>query len=312
MIIAVLAALAAGSTFAIGAVLQQSAARQAPTDEALSLRLLVDLAHRRRWLAGIASDAGSFALQALALAFGPLALVQPLLVTGLVFAMPLTVRLRHRRLGPREWAGTVAVAGGMAAFLAAASPTEGTAQPTTTRWVAIVCVLAVVMGAAVALGRMAAGPWRPSLYALAAGTAFGLLAALTKTSTSLLSEGAVTFFTAWQPYAMAVVAVLGAVVQQSAFQAGPLPTSLPIMDATEPTVATLLGVVAFGEHVALGPVALLIEVIGVLALIGGIVALDTSPLIVDLQRRSTGTDPANAVRNTSRENAGAAVTDGAQ
>ena len=127
--VSVVAALAAGATFAVGSVLQQNAARQAPASVSMSWRLLVDLAHRRQWLLGIGSDVGSFGLQALALAFGPLALVQPLLVvSGLLVAVPLAVRWRGRQLGPREWAGTAAVGLGLAAFLAAASPSEGFAQ----------------------------------------------------------------------------------------------------------------------------------------------------------------------------------------
>src|SRR4051812_50012366 len=91
----------------------------------MSWRLPVDLAHRRKWVLGIGCDVGSFALQALALAFGPLALVQPLLVTGLLFAVPLAVRWRGRRLGPREWAGTVAGGGRPAGVFAAPSPPRG-------------------------------------------------------------------------------------------------------------------------------------------------------------------------------------------
>lgn len=294
MLIAVLAAVAAGSSFAIGAVLQQSAARQAPKQDSLSWRLIVDLAHQPRWLAGIASDGVSFGLQALALAFGPLALVQPLLVTGLLFAMPLAFRLRRRRIGRREWLGTIGVAGGLAAFLAAASPSEGQAQPSLAKWIGIIVALAAVMAVATAAGRLSRGAWRPSLYAVAAGTAFGLLAALTKTSTSLLSQGAGTFFTAWQPYSMAVVAVLGAIVQQSAFQAGPLATSLPIMDAMEPTVATLLGVIAFGEQVSTSAGSLVVEILGMLALIVGIVVIDRSPVIVAAQQHKP-TDDINDV-----------------
>src|SRR4051794_41650861 len=96
----------------------------------MSWRLLVDLAHRPKWVLGISADVGSFALQAVALAFGPLALVQPLLVTGLLFAVPLAVRWRGRRLGPREWAGTVAVGARPAAVFAPASPAAGVAQTT--------------------------------------------------------------------------------------------------------------------------------------------------------------------------------------
>ena len=95
--LSVVAAIAAGCTFAVGSVLQQSAAREEPSENSLSLRLLVGLAHRPRWLIGIAGDFFSFGLQALALAFGPLALVQPLAVTGLLFAIPLAVRWRGNR-----------------------------------------------------------------------------------------------------------------------------------------------------------------------------------------------------------------------
>jgi len=306
LIVAVIAALAAGCMFAVGSVLQQSAARQTPTSESLSWRLLVDLAHRRRWLLGISSDAVSFGLQALALAFGPLALVQPLTVTGLIFAVPLAVRRRGRRLHRREWLGTVAVAAGLAAFLAAAAPTEGLPQTTSTRWVLVVVSVAGLMAAGVLLGKVLGGVVRPSLYGLAAATAFGLLAALTKASTHLLGEGAATFFTSWQPYAMAAVAVAGAIVQQSAFQAGPLPASLPVMDAVEPTVAVCIGVFAFNEHLGSSPLAIAFEVAGVCALITGIVVLDRSPLIAELQRNKPDRDggaarrqPASRVRNSS-------------
>lgn len=292
--------------FAVGSVLQQSAARQTPASESLSWRLLVDLAHRRRWLLGIGSDAVSFGLQALALSFGPLALVQPLSVTGLLFAVPLAVRRRGRRLHRREWLGTVAVAAGLASFLAAAAPSEGLPQTTPTRWVLIVVSVAGLMAVGVSLGKLIGGVVRPSLYGLAAASAFGLLAALTKASTHLLGEGASTFFTSWQPYAMAVVALAGAIVQQSAFQAGPLPASLPVMDAVEPTVAVCIGVFAFNENLSSSPLAIAVQVVGVSALIAGIVVLDRSPLIADLQANKpdddaggAGGQPARRVRSSS-------------
>jgi drug/metabolite transporter (DMT)-like permease len=284
VVIAVIAALAAGCTFAVGAVLQQSAAREAPADEALSLRLLWDLAHRPRWLLGIGSDVGSFALQALALGFGPIALVQPLLVTGVLFAIPLAVRLRGMRLHARDWAGILAVAGGLALFLAAASPGEGEPRTSLARWILILIAVGGLMAVGVVIGQALHGPARASLFGLSAGAAFGLMAALTKTSTWLLGQGAGTFFTAWQPYAMAAVAVAGAVVQQSAFQAAPLPASLPVMDAVEPTVAVLIGVFAFGEGLATSVPALAAEAAGVVALISGIVLLDRSPVVLALQR----------------------------
>ena len=301
--VSVVAALAAGSTFAVGSVLQQNAARQAPASVSMSWRLLVDLAHRRQWLLGIGSDFGSFALQALALAFGPIALVQPLLVvTGLLVAVPLAVRWRGRQLGPREWAGTITVGVGLAAFLAAASPGEGLPQTTLDRWVLILIAVGGFMTLGILTGRTLRGPARATAYGFAAGAAFGLLAALTKASTHLLGQGAATFFSSWQPYAMAFVAIGGAIVQQSAFQAGPLPASVPVMDAVEPTVAVLIGVFAFGEQVSTSPSALVFEALGIALLVAGIVTLDRSPVVLELQAadpRDERLQPARRVRSSS-------------
>jgi len=108
---------------------------------------------------------------------------------------------------------------------------------------------------------------------------------------------------------MAVVAVAGAIVQQSAFQAGPLPASLPVMDAVEPTVAVCIGVFAFNEHLSTSTVTLGLQAAGMAALLAGIVALDTSPLIVSLQQRDparasgTPAQPASRLRSSSAKSA---------
>lgn len=76
-LISVVAALAAGASFALASVWQQRAAASAPVELALSPRLLLVLARRPIWLAGIGAGMASFGLQALALSFGPLTLVHP-------------------------------------------------------------------------------------------------------------------------------------------------------------------------------------------------------------------------------------------
>jgi drug/metabolite transporter (DMT)-like permease len=314
LVLSVIAALAAGCTFAVGSVLQQRAAREEPAELSLSWRLLVDLAHRRLWLLGIGSDAISFGLQALALAFGPLALVQPLAVTGLLFAIPLAVRWRGKKLHAREWLATLSVALGLAAFLVAASPSDGVPQTTWLRWALILIAVGGLMAFGVALGQVVRGALRASSYGLAAGAAFGLLAALTKASTHLLGQGAGTFFTSWQPYAMVVVAVAGAIVQQSAFQAGPLPASVPVMDAVEPAVAVSIGVFAFSEHVGTSLAALTFQALGIALLLAGIVTLDRSPVVVEMQAQNPRPKRGKPDNRETRTvaNSGASVTRGAQ
>src|ERR1700757_2003320 len=97
---AIIAALGAAVSFAVAAVLQQGWARPASQDKSLSLRLLADLLRRPKWLAGIAFLLTGFGLQALALSYGPVALVQPIIVTELAFAIPFGILRKHRRAGP--------------------------------------------------------------------------------------------------------------------------------------------------------------------------------------------------------------------
>ncbi len=95
--IAVLAALAAAGSFGVAAALQHRQAQLAPRAGALPFRLLTRLARRPLWLAGIALAAAAYDLQALALAFGPLALAAPIVATDLLFALRAA---RPRRPAP--------------------------------------------------------------------------------------------------------------------------------------------------------------------------------------------------------------------
>ena len=74
------------------------------------------------WLFGIALDVGAYFLEALALANGSIVLVQTLLVSGLLFALPLSAIGRADRPGRKEWFAAAAVAGGIAVFLAVGDP----------------------------------------------------------------------------------------------------------------------------------------------------------------------------------------------
>ena len=283
-VIAVPLAVAAGATFAVASVLQQRVARTAPRSDALHLRLLVDLARRRVWVAGVLLGVLSFGLQGLALTFGPLALVQPLIVTDLLFALPLAARLYRVRPGRREYAGAAAIAGGLALFLVTAHPSAGLAVPALYAWVP---VLAGVGGAAtvlVTLGQRTTGALRTSLLAAAAGAAFGLMSALLKAVTHLLSEGLVATFGSWEIWALSVSAIGGFVLAQSAFQAGPLAISLPLIDVLEPVTATVIGATAFREAVPLSASSLTAQAGGALMVVVGIVLLDGSPLVREAQR----------------------------
>jgi drug/metabolite transporter (DMT)-like permease len=131
---AIAAALSAACCFALAAILQQEAARTVDPGEALHLRLLADLLRRPRWLAGIAALVAGFSLQAVALANGPVSLVQPIIATELAFAIPVAIWRSRRRAGRREWAGIALVLLGISTFLVVASPRPGIAAPDLSDW----------------------------------------------------------------------------------------------------------------------------------------------------------------------------------
>src|SRR5207244_5289960 len=121
----VLAALGSALLYALASVLQQRAAGQAPAERSLRLRLLVGLFARPMWVIGILADGAGFVLQFVALDHGSLVLVQPLLVSGLLFALPFGAALTHRSLTPSEWLGSAATVAGLAVFLVVAAPGPG-------------------------------------------------------------------------------------------------------------------------------------------------------------------------------------------
>ncbi|MET7295488.1 DMT family transporter [Streptomyces griseoloalbus] len=278
--IAVLASLAAGVCFAVAGVMQQWAAAARPDAEALTARLLGHLARDRLWLCGIGLAVVAYGFQSLALAFGPLSLVQPLIVAELVFAVPLSARLHRLRLGRREWSGTLAVAVGLALALVSARPHGGDPRAAgLLPWLLAVGVVAAVVCGALATARTLAGPWRASATALAAGAVMGTQSVLLAATVDRLRHGLLTALAAWQTYALVAASVGGLLLIQSAFQQGPLAASMTVLDATEPVVAVTVGMLLFEETIHTGWPVSAVTVAGLALVAAGIAALDTSPVI---------------------------------
>lgn len=278
-IIAALAGLAAACSFGVGVVLQHQQAQLAPAGGRAPFRLLAHLARRRLWLAGITLNAAAYGLQALALAFGPLALVAPIAATDLLFALPLAARWSRRTMRAIDWAGCLLVGGGVAVFLVAAPPSAGRADASAQDWALTVATVALVAGAAITAAHRTRGPARASLLALAGGAVFGLTSALTLNVTRLLArQGLGQLLGHWQPWALAVLGAVGLLLAASTFRAGALSASLPVIDSVEPISAVLIGTVVFGERLAASPAYLALQLAGAAVAVAGIILLGRSPL----------------------------------
>src|SRR5205823_1587392 len=118
-------AFLAAFLFASASVLQQSAAAAVPLDQARGLSLIGRLLRRPLWLAGTAADAVGYAAEAGALALGSILVVQPILATTLLFAIPLSTALARARIRPIDVAWAAVLTGGVAMFLILGHPTAG-------------------------------------------------------------------------------------------------------------------------------------------------------------------------------------------
>jgi drug/metabolite transporter (DMT)-like permease len=268
----VLASLAAACCYAIAAAAQQSAAREEAPDLALRPALLLALARRPRWLLGIVASIAGFVFQFLALRRGALALVEPLLVTSLVIVLPLAALIDHRRVSRREWLSGLLIIAALAVFLLAARPGLGAPRADAGAWIALGAVTLALVAACVRFAGPS-GPRRALALGAGAGLLFGVTGAITQTTGHLLDHGIVHTLESWPPYALIAASGLGVLLNQSAFQAGELEWSLPVMTILEPLVAIVIGQYMFDEHIAGSALARLGEVAGLGGMTVGVLML---------------------------------------
>lgn len=272
--VTVLLAFLAAVFLAVGIVVRQRATLDVPAEHGVSAVMFQTLVRRPLWWAGTASAVAGFVFQALALANGSLLLVQPILVSALLFALPLSARLAHRRVTRAEWAWAVLLTLALAVFvvLAKASPGDYEASLSTSAVVAVVCTVAVL--ACVIVATRIVGWIRAVLLAVAVGVLFGVVAVLTKLVMHVLThEGFVAVLTTPVLYLLALIGVVATLLQQSAFHAGSLQTSVPTMLVLEPMVAVILGAVVLGEHLNVGRWDAVALVVSTVAMVAGTIAL---------------------------------------
>ena len=283
------AAIAAAAAFAGAATLQHRSASEVPDAQSFQPRQLLDFVRatlvQPYWLGGIALSAVGLGLQAFALNAGALAVVHPLMVLGVLFALPLQRRLHQERIRHRELSWALALVVGLAGFLAVATAGVATAHETVHRGPAIAAgVLALGAGAGCVL--LARGRRRATaavLLGVATGIALAGTATLIKACTNLLAQGPLALVTSWQLYALLAAGGIALLLNQLSFQAGPLSASLPAITVVEPLLAILLGVTVYHENLRHTPWAIATEF--------GFLALFTTAAFALTRHEATATEP---------------------
>jgi drug/metabolite transporter (DMT)-like permease len=267
-------ALCAAVFMAIGIVVRQRATMDVPSDQGVSAVMFTTLLRRPLWWAGTAAAVAGYGFQALALIKGSLILVQPLLVSALLFALPMSARMAGRRVTRGEWLWAGLLTGGLAVFvlLARPGPQEHAASLSVSVIVAAVCAALIVTCVVVAVK---IGGWqRAVLLAVAVGVLFGVVAVVTKINMHILDHrGALSLLATPAPYALVVLGVVATLLQQSAFHAGALHTSVPTMLVLEPVVAVVLGALLLGEEFDAGGYEAIALALAVVAMTAATVAL---------------------------------------
>ena len=270
----ILLALAAAALFALGTVLQQKASLDAPdTAEGSGAGLLLRMVRQPIWLAGIAADALGFGAQAVALTIGRIAVVQPLLILSVVFALPLGARLTGQRVGRREIVGAVVVTTALAAFLLVADPSGGRDDAPLGEWLIAGAAFGGASALLVLLARRAQPTAKAALLGTATGLLFGLSAALTKTVGDQVEHGLFTIFVNWHLYALIVVGYASMTLNQLALATGELAPAVATAMAFDPISSVVLGTTLLQESLDTSALNATVAVVALAATLAGLAVL---------------------------------------
>ncbi|MBB2893688.1 DMT family transporter [Flexivirga oryzae] len=280
-----LLACAAAFAFALSAMLEQRAATQATRSHSLETvhgfsAFVRALVRRKLWLTGFVINNVGFLIQAAALHLGSVALVQPVMVSQVLFALLLTGLGSRLRPSARDWCYVLCICAGLIVLLSVsgAAPLHGTPNRELVIWVLLAMAALVVLLVGSARGQQDARI-ASMLLAIAAGVCFAGNAVLTKlTVEDLFGPGVLHTALDWPGYSLAVATASGLLIEQAAFAHGTLPWAVAAMSITNPVISYLAGI--FGFHVAIPHTAGALAAVSVTAvLIGiGISGLAHSPI----------------------------------
>lgn len=270
-LLAIAFALASAIVIAWGTVVRHEIALGASSD------VLLTAIRRPLWWAGTLTAVLGYGLQVVALGFGTLLIVQPILVLSLMFTLPLSAWYSGRRMSRREVAWSLLLTVAVAVLVVLGRPSHGLTHPSLHSWIPALAVGIVVLAALIIIaytGRVN----RALFLGTACGFLYGYVAVFSKAVVDILnSQGLVTLLGSWQFYALVLSAGAGTILQQYSFHAGPLTFSLPAMTIVEPIVAFTLGYAVLKEEFAVESLlGWSVMVLALLAMIAATIALSRS------------------------------------
>lgn len=292
-IVAVPVAIGAAASFGLAGFLQHQAARLAPQSEPLRPRLLIDLMKMPSFRWSIVISAVGFGLQVVALSFGPLALVQPLLVTGVLFYLGFASRSLHRAPDSLLVAGALVALGGLIGFLLVARPISGRGEFTGEAALPLGVSLVAVVAACLYTATRLPEEFRSVPIAGATAVCYGVTAGLIRSL--ITAPDVATLFASWQLYAVIIVAPAGFLLNQNAFQEGAIGSvAVATINVGDPVVAIGVGAAWLGEDLTTGVWNTVGEILLLMLMASGVLILATRAQQVADRMRAEGLTPSEA------------------
>jgi len=279
---AVVLALAASLCNALATIFERIGVETAPAGASMRWKLMAHVLRRPTWWFGLASMVGAFLFQVAALGQGGLTLVQPILVTELLFLVLILRLWFGRPFGWREAVGVVLTVAGLATFLAVSNQGGGNIVPNPVGWLLMMVATAGAVAICISVARFGSRPWRSAWYGAAAAISFAVCAAFMKATTVLFNRGGFSaLFTHFEPYGIAVAGLSGLFLAQNAFYAGPITASQASLLIVDPIASIVIGVGLFGDNLRGGIGSLSVDALALAVMSLGLFVLCHSPLIVN-------------------------------
>lgn len=270
-------ALAAAAAYAAASALQHYEARRSSAGNSVALAGMIGLLRQPLWLLGALADVLGLLLHIVALSLGPVNLVQPLQVTGLLFAIPFGGLLTGQRTHRRDLLAALCVVAGLGLFLGVARPRTTDVVLTGTSAALVGGIGVLTLGAGAALCRALSGKRRAVLMAALAGAGFAAGSVL------LEDLGRLHRADGWHAVVTGpgVPALLGAValgvvslaLSQAAFQIGTLGQALPTLTVTDPVISIALAAALLKETMTLTVAGLALDALSLSLVTTGVVWL---------------------------------------
>src|SRR6476659_4020482 len=165
----------------------------------------VRLARQKWWLLGTLALLAGYVFQAVALDHGKLAVIQPLLVTTIVVALPLGYLLAQQQVTRDQVAAAVLVVLGLGLFIVVGDAASGNDNAPSWKRAVVIVVLGIASALLVVFGGRGSLARKAAAFGACAGLLYGLSFSIgTATAETLDAGGVGGMLSSWEFWTFAV------------------------------------------------------------------------------------------------------------